>query len=296
MCAPRQQKLCDDDFCYMCFKRSFSSHEYAIQWSQKNEIQPRDMFLNSHSKFWFDCHYCPHEFIKRPHDITGNSWCPFCANQKLCNDINCTICFQKSFASSNRAIHWSIKNTLQPRDVFLNSHHKFWFKCDNNHDFDATLNNITSLNNWCPFCINKTEKKLYEFIKKSYPLIISNQRFEWCKNTKSLPFDILIEDCKLILELDGEQHFKQVAKWHSPEHTCKTDVFKILKAIENGYCIIHILQQYVYDDRNTWQALVLKLIDRYKNSNAVVFVCNDDCYNNHVQHFPNCIQLKTDFK
>lgn len=107
--------------------------------------------------------------------------------------------------------------------MFKSSNEKFWFTCENEHAFKSTLNNINNNNTWCPFCVNKTETKLYEWLKKFYPEVKVQVKYNWCKNNRCLPFDFCIEDLKLIIELDGDQHFKQVSNWTSVEKIQITD-------------------------------------------------------------------------
>lgn len=71
------------------------------------------------------------------------------------------IPFERSFASHEKSKYWSNQNTEQPRDVFKSSGKKYWFDCNNNHIFDSQLDNINK-GQWCPYCVNKTETKLYE--------------------------------------------------------------------------------------------------------------------------------------
>ena len=64
------------------FNRSFASHEKAQYWSDRNEDKPRDCFISSNKKRWFDCDKCSHEFEMRLSDVTnGGNWCPFCVNK-----------------------------------------------------------------------------------------------------------------------------------------------------------------------------------------------------------------------
>ena len=66
--------------------------------------------------------------------------------------------YDRSFASNEeRAACWHItKNgVVKPRDVFKSSGKKYWFTCDNGHDFDTQLNNVTNNRNWCPSCHQK---------------------------------------------------------------------------------------------------------------------------------------------
>jgi hypothetical protein len=77
------------------YERSFASHEKAKYWSKKNEENPRDVFKCSNKKYWFDCEY-GHEFDASLNNITCHStWCPYCANKKLCKNNECNSCYEK---------------------------------------------------------------------------------------------------------------------------------------------------------------------------------------------------------
>ena len=43
------------------YEKSFASHEKAQFWSDKNELNPNEVALNSNKKFWFNCN-CGHTF------------------------------------------------------------------------------------------------------------------------------------------------------------------------------------------------------------------------------------------
>jgi very-short-patch-repair endonuclease len=58
----------------------------------------------------------------------------------------------------------------------------------------------------------------------------------------------MIEEHKKIIELDGPQHFTQVANWRAPELQQQQDLFKTKCANENGYSVIRVLQTDVAND------------------------------------------------
>jgi hypothetical protein len=151
--------LCTED-CIACFEKSFASSNRASCWSEKNETSPRRIFLNANKKYWFKCNVCFHEFETSPNTITNcSSWCPYCANQKLCIDDNCETCFAKSFASHKRSIYWSGKNTKSPRQSFLNSDDKCIFDCDNCfHEFETVLKHVYGRETWCSFCCEPPQR------------------------------------------------------------------------------------------------------------------------------------------
>lgn len=100
---------------------------------------------------------CCHKYDLLP-DAAKTQGCPYCAKKRLCKDISCKVCFDRSFASSERAIHWYwTENNCEPRECFKTSGKKYWFKCENiccNHDFQARLADVT-IGTWCPYCANK---------------------------------------------------------------------------------------------------------------------------------------------
>jgi very-short-patch-repair endonuclease len=136
------------------------------------------------------------------------------------------------------------------------------------------------LKHGCPNCINKTEYKFYEKIKEIYPTIKRQYKVEWCKNKLCLPFDFAIEELKIIIELDGEQHFTQVSNWTSPETQIEKDKFKTDCANQNGFSVIRLLQDDVSKDKFDWlneiQTGVSKIISTQEVQN--IFICKNNEY------------------
>jgi hypothetical protein len=156
------KKLCESQECVYCYKKSFASSDKAQFWSDKNELQPRNVFISSNKIFIFYCIVCNHEFKTSLDKIICKSmWCSFCTEKQLCESQECVSCYKRSFAASDKAQFWSDKNKLQPRNMAISSHKKGIFICANNHEFQLTLNNITNGNNWCPKCAtNKGYSKI----------------------------------------------------------------------------------------------------------------------------------------
>ena len=98
-------KLCDKEDCKQCFDKSFASHEKAQYWhNEKNgDVKPRDVFKSCNKKYYFTCNDCNHVFDAALNNIAGDKWCPYCALKKLCEDNNCIMCFNNSFASIDRS-------------------------------------------------------------------------------------------------------------------------------------------------------------------------------------------------
>jgi len=120
--------------------------------------------------------------------------------------------------------------------------HGIWYPSAHNHEQGSK----------CPSCVNKTEQKLYKLLGEIYPMLKKQYKVDWCKHKSFLPFDFVLEEFKIIIELDGPQHFIQVMNWKSPEETRKGDLYKMKCANDNGFSVIRILQEDVYNDRYDW--------------------------------------------
>jgi len=162
------------------FEKSFASHPKSAFWSDKNTLKPTQVNKGSHHKFWFDCNKCLHSFecSSLKHVTNADMWCSYCSSppRKLCDDENCTICYEKSFASHPKSEFWSKKNTINPRQVFKSSSKVIIFDCICGHDFKSPIDRIYT-GSWCPYCSSPPRKlcndekctKCYEKSFASHP-------------------------------------------------------------------------------------------------------------------------------
>jgi len=135
----------------------------------------------------------------------------------------------------------------------------------------------------CPSCKNKTETKIYQNLENKY-ILEKQPKYEWCKNIETnryLPFDFCIEECKIIIELDGIQHFQKVKHFRkTPEEQKKRDLYKQKCANNNGYSIIRIYQEDVYYDTFDWLNVLYETVEKIKNNNIVqnIYISKNDEY------------------
>ncbi len=280
-CCIPQQKLCAGD-CSLCydnsilhydeirnmeiwsFNKKINKKEIIPGWTQEN---PHMISRNSNLSYYFRCKdpECGHVLSKTVGDLRKSNLCGFCAGRKeLCPaSQNCEPCIKKSFARysedggktiSPKVKMWSSDNPKRPEEVYLNTHDKYKFKCmDCKNNFDMRPNNVVQCKEWCPFCVNKTEKKLWSWLKTKYYDLEFQCKYDWCRSEseRNYIYDFVINN-KVIVEIDGRQHFEQISNWKSPEEQNKSDRFKIKKALENGMSIIHIYQPDILNDKNDW--------------------------------------------
>jgi very-short-patch-repair endonuclease len=305
------KKMCKNKDCSYCYNNSFASYEEVLPgtvvkkkdcWdTERNSIIPRDVFKGTHNKYWFKCPICKHNFERELNNITSKKepqWCPYCSitKRKFCEDIDCSHCYNNSFASYDGIVPgteikkvdcWDTEknNSVVPRQVTKSSGKKYWFNCPICElSFESSLGHITSKtrSRWCPHCRRKTERKLYKFLINLYgeSKIKKEKNFKWLKSKKK--FDFLIIFKEIIVELDGNQHFFQVQNWKSPEEQLENDNDKTKLALENGYTVIRLYQPDVLFDKNNWEEKFSTALEEVYSEPTQVCIGPDGIYKDHL--------------
>jgi very-short-patch-repair endonuclease len=196
------------------------------------------------------------------------------------------MCWEKSFASHPRATQWNYAlNELTPREVFKRSNQKIWFNCIICSTlYNAFVYNI-HINGGCIYCNNKTETLLYDSMLVHYPTLERQFKQHWNKNTETgrhMPYDFAIKESKIIIELDGMQHFQQVSSWTPVEITQERDKLKEKLANDNNYSVIRITQLDVWYNRNNWKKELISAIEKVILDKIVqnVYICFKNEYDN----------------
>jgi very-short-patch-repair endonuclease len=291
------QKLCENNNCDECFQKSCASHEISKAWSSENEVYPRQFFLQSNKKVKFNCLVCSHSYETTPnHYYNRNGSCPYCSNKYLCEKEDCLSCFQKSFASHPQIKCWSNKNTVAPRQLFKGSETICIFDCDVcKSEFQSRAYNVLT-GYWCPYCKKKTEAIVLAFLKESFTNYKTQLRFDWCTFSKTnniMPFDFGLTDDKILIELDGKQHFSQVSNWETPEYVQIKDIEKIKHCIQHGYSIIHLCQEDIWRNTYDWKKVLLQEIERLKSAESqCVFIQMNEVYQQHIAQLESEVSYK----
>lgn len=115
----------------------------------------------------------------------------------------------------------------------------------------------------CPKCVNKTQTQVYSFIKDTFDNDVGYERaMSWCPNKR---YDIIIEELKLIIEVDGRQHFEIVTRFRNDvEKNKENDKYKMVLALENGYSMIRIFQEDIYNKKIDWKNILKDKIKKYE--------------------------------
>lgn len=132
----------------------------------------------------------------------------------------------------------------------------------------------------------KTEAKMHSYLSSKMPRIIKQFSPAWCINPvtkRHLRFDFADEDSKTIIEIDGQQHFKQVSNWGAPEKALKMDVYKMQKAKQAGYKIIRIFQEDIYNNNEKWldEHVLPEIMSSDRNTTYISTV--ESMYDEHIR-------------
>lgn len=289
------QKLCDKQECMICFEKSCASHEMDKAWSTNNEFVSRQVFIQSNKKIKFNCLICLHIYETTPnHYHNRDNQCSYCSNRKLCEKEDCKPCFQKSFASHPQIHCWSNKNTVLPRQLFKGSETMCIFDCDIcKSEFHSRAYNVLT-GYWCPYCKKKTESKVNIFLQSQDGEWQTQLRFTWCTFSKTgnvMPFDFGSISKKILIEVDGAQHFTQISNWDSPENIQVKDIEKINHCIKDGFSIIHINQLDIWNDSYDWKKILQMEMERlYEKEPQCCFISSTPTYESHISKLDHTVQ------
>jgi len=253
--------LCTDVMCAFCNSKSFHEHHKAIYFHPSlNEcdkddfvfiLTPRDICKNSNcQKYIFTCNMCNHQISITLSHVQNNRWCGYCKGPLLCKDSMCNFCHIKSFASHSKSKYWhSSKNYETPRDVRKSTHTKYWFICNIcSNVFDIAPHKIVE-GKWCSKCLYKGQRAVYDCIAQLDSNALCDRSL--CPNIKithALRYDIILHSLRIIIEVMGEQHYRQVRNWNPPHITQSTDIYKMKEAMSRGYTYICIMSEDVRAD------------------------------------------------
>ncbi len=124
----------------------------SSEWNYRknNGLTPSDVMANSGKKVWWKCQR-GHEWLATIDSRNKGIGCPFCSGR---NAINGETDLQT--VNPTLAKEWNYKKngTLKPEDFTAHSGKKIWWKCQEEHEWQATINSRAS-GKGCPYCSNK---------------------------------------------------------------------------------------------------------------------------------------------
>ena len=213
--------------CSKCSNRYLHSNEDFIKSSVKLHGNKYDYslvnYINNKEKVKILCRKCDQYFEQTPHSHLQNHGCPFCKPG--------TLGTKEEFIRKSKIKHGdrydyslvSYINYNTKVEIICSIHGSF---------FQEPGNHIQGQN--CTYCKNsKGQDKIKNILSKKNIDFESEKKFDDCYNQRKLPFDFYLPDKNIIIEYDGEQHFRPIEIFGGKKTFEK---LKINDKIKNNFC------------------------------------------------------------
>ncbi len=168
--------------------------DLAKEWNYSNNgsLKPSDIMPGSDIKVWWICSK-GHEWKASAYSRSYGHGCPICGRKILLANAYKTRLKKNGSLEDVRPdllSEWDYeKNTdIQPNQIAPKSNRKVWWKCENGHQWYATVVNRTNLGRGCPYCSNQIPVVGENDLQTLYPEI--SAQWHPTKNGKLTPRDV----------------------------------------------------------------------------------------------------------
>lgn len=189
------------------------------------------VYINSKTKIKLNCNKCGFTFFQIPNrHFLQHTECIECKKR----EYDRTFLSRCSKVHENKYIYLSnFKSRLEKIKIYCPTHGVF---------FQVAANHLKK--GGCPKCnSSKGELKVESLLKQSKIEFQTEKIFDTCINPKTnskLRFDFFLPKLNVLIEYDGEQHFKEVPGWKPLKDNQYRDKVKNKWALDNYLHLIRI--------------------------------------------------------
>lgn len=195
--------------CYECAKLNFGEYkrsdkeifiEEALKIHKNHYNHSKVNYINNYTKVDIICNKCNCTFSQKPNDHLNGCGCPYCAkNKKLTTETF----IEKANLIHNNKFNYS-------KTYYVNSREKVCIICPEHGEFwQRAVNHLSGFG--CSVCKeSKLEKEIVQLLNKNNIKYERQKTFDWLKNKLPLEIDFYLPDYNIVIECQGEQHFKPV--------------------------------------------------------------------------------------
>jgi very-short-patch-repair endonuclease len=234
--------------CPLCIKekRRKSSTKTNEQFIKEAKEKWKDRFdysntkyINYTTKVEIKCNVCGNTFLTFPRThLTKNGGCSYCSHKKVNN--------------LKRIDEKEIIERCKKREKYdcslikyKGSHSKIEIVCPIHGSFWMLPNNFFTAKQDCPKCIltSKREKEVRDYLTSNNIQFEEQKKFDDLKDKKRLSYDFYLPELKILIECQGQQHYKQIDFFGGRKAFLLQkhhDWLKRKYAVEHGYKLITI--------------------------------------------------------
>ena len=169
--------------------------ELMVEWNwEKNSelgFNPQTLTLGNRKKVWWTCTK-GHEWQTSVVHRNNGSGCPYCSGRYAIKGENDLQTINPSLA---REWNYDKNNGLLPADVMPNSVKKVWWKCNNGHEWQATIDS-RNRGNGCPYCSGRYAINGENDLQTINPALAREWNYD--KNNGLLPADVMPNSSKKV--------------------------------------------------------------------------------------------------
>jgi hypothetical protein len=189
--------------------------DIAREWhaTKNGNKTPYDFTVGTNYSAWWLCNICKKDYdAPIIHRCSRGSGCPYCVNKKVCSE-NCLATINPKIAAE---WHPTKNKDITPYDIVSGSHSKRWWMCskNNQHEWLVSPNSRIKKNgaHGCPFCSRKSEQIISDILKDSGFIFSRNEPIINIipSSRRVLKMDFYLPILNIILEYDGDQHYRPV--------------------------------------------------------------------------------------
>lgn len=192
--------------CPKCGGTMKKEHEqYVNELKDINQdVEVIGEYINAHTKILHKCKidgYC--WFVKPTHMLSG-SICPKCNERKLSDMYK----KQHDIYAQQLLV---VNPDLEVIDTYVNAKTPILHRCKiDGYEWKITPSNVL-FGQGCPICQETNgERQIRQWLENNHILYVYQKTFDDCKDKKVLPFDFYLPNLNILIEFDGEQHFRPV--------------------------------------------------------------------------------------
>lgn len=210
--------------------RTIDEVNEIVSSKHNNILLNKQEYINGNVRnMKIQCGICNNVFIT---SITSykhsNGYCPLCAKKVNTDQRKLSIASIKNIATFNGKCY--VVNPEEYHDIYAKNL-EFICTCCGKH-FVNNLANYKCGYGVCPKCSHRVSRGEYIIanILEQYNIRFEQEkRFDECRDQKPLPFDFFIPSKNLLIEFDGEQHYKKMRTFDTDESFAKRQYHDKLK-------------------------------------------------------------------
>ena len=152
-------------------------------WERNTDVAPAQLTLGSHKEVWWKCSK-GHVWQATIHNRSKGRGCPYCSGNIVLTGYN-----DLQTVNPTLAEEWNYEKNgnIKPEHFTANSGKNVWWKCDNVHEWQATIYNRNN-GKGCPYCAGKKVLKGFNDLQTVNPALAKEWNYE--KNNGLGPADV----------------------------------------------------------------------------------------------------------